>query len=573
MVILKDVKKHKQPMIPTAPLYQSGLLSDAQRHALGIGDNVSLSLAHLLDAGVDPTALAHTLASQHHLPFVESHQYPFKDTCYALDRRDLIQRHQVLPLAQQGQELLLGVSDPDNTEAVADFRFSTGLNVRLVVLSQPDLDAALRHLYGEDIDGTHDGMTISDQDLVALTVTDSPQEDSTELQSDQAPISRYIQQILVDAVRKNASDVHFEPFEQHYQIRFRQDGLLHTYAHPPAGVSRRLSTRLKILAQLNIAERRLPQDGRIKLTLTSDHTVDMRVSTLPTVWGEKVVVRLLNNGQQQLTLHDLGLTEWQRRHYQEALDRPQGMILFTGPTGSGKTVSLYSGLKYLNQPERNIATVEDPVEIQLEGVNQVNVNTAIGLDFATALRAFLRQDPDVVMVGEIRDLDTAEIGIKAAQTGHLVLSTLHTNSAAESITRLAHMGIAPYNLASSLSLVVAQRLVRRLCPICKQPHPSGDPRLQFLANLYPSLTPSTLYQANPHGCYQCYQGYQGRTGVYEVLPVTEAIAGAIYRNASAIELTQLATEEGMWRLADSGVAKLNQGSTSIQELTRVIQLA
>ncbi|WP_231637409.1 type IV-A pilus assembly ATPase PilB [Salinivibrio sp. KP-1] len=573
MVILKDVKKHKQPMIPTAPLYQSGLLSDAQRHALGIGDNVSLSLAHLLDAGVDPTALAHTLASQHHLPFVESHQYPFKDTCYALDRRDLIQRHQVLPLAQQGQQLLLGVSDPDNQEAVADFRFSTGLNVRLVVLSQPDLDAALRHLYGEDIDGTHDGMTISDQDLVALTVTDSPQEDSTELQSDQAPISRYIQQILVDAVRKNASDVHFEPFEQHYQIRFRQDGLLHTYAHPPSGVSRRLSTRLKILAQLNIAERRLPQDGRIKLTLTSDHTVDMRVSTLPTVWGEKVVVRLLNNGQQQLTLHDLGLTEWQRRHYQEALDRPQGMILFTGPTGSGKTVSLYSGLKYLNQPERNIATVEDPVEIQLEGVNQVNVNTAIGLDFATALRAFLRQDPDVVMVGEIRDLDTAEIGIKAAQTGHLVLSTLHTNSAAESITRLAHMGIAPYNLASSLSLVVAQRLVRRLCPICKQPHPSGDPRLQFLANLYPSLTPSTLYQANPHGCYQCYQGYQGRTGVYEVLPVTEAIAGAIYRNASAIELTQLAAEEGMWRLPDSGVAKLNQGSTSIQELTRVIQLA
>ncbi|WP_241828642.1 type IV-A pilus assembly ATPase PilB [Salinivibrio sp. ML198] len=573
MVILKDVKKHKQPMIPTAPLYQSGLLSDAQRDVLDIGDDASLSLAHLLDAGVDPTALAHTLASQHHLPFVESHQYPFKDTCYALDRRDLIQRHQVLPLAQQGQQLLLGVSDPDNQEAVADFRFSTGLNVRLVVLSQPDLDAALRHLYGEDIDGTHDGMTISDQDLVALTVTDSPQEDSTELQSDQAPISRYIQQILVDAVRKNASDVHFEPFEQHYQIRFRQDGLLHTYAHPPAGVSRRLSTRLKILAQLNIAERRLPQDGRIKLTLTADHTVDMRVSTLPTVWGEKVVVRLLNNGQQQLTLHDLGLTEWQRRHYQEALDRPQGMILFTGPTGSGKTVSLYSGLKYLNQPERNIATVEDPVEIQLEGINQVNVNPTIGLDFATALRAFLRQDPDVVMVGEIRDIDTAEIGIKAAQTGHLVLSTLHTNSAAESITRLAHMGIAPYNLASSLSLVVAQRLVRRLCPICKQPHPSGDPRLQFLANLYPSLTPSTLYQANPHGCYQCYQGYQGRTGVYEVLPVTEAIAGAIYRNASAIELTQLATEEGMWRLADSGVAKLNQGSTSIQELTRVIQLA
>lgn len=560
-------------MIPTAQLYQAGLLTDAQRDMLGIGEHTLLSLAHILDAGVDPTALANTLATLYHLPFAESHQYPFKDTCYALDRRDLIQRHQVLPLAQQGQELLLGVSDPDNAEAVADFRFSTGLNVRLVVLSQPDLDAALRHLYGADIDGTGDGITISDQDLAALTVTDSPQEDSAELQSDQAPISRYIQQILVDAVRKKASDVHFEPFEHHYQIRFRQDGLLQTYAHPPAGVSRRLSTRLKILAQLNIAERRLPQDGRIKLTLTADHTVDMRVSTLPTIWGEKVVVRLLDNGQQQLTLHDLGLTEWQRQHYQDALDRPQGMILFTGPTGSGKTVSLYSGLKYLNQPERNIATVEDPVEIQLEGVNQVNVNTAIGLDFATALRAFLRQDPDVVMVGEIRDLDTAEIGIKAAQTGHLVLSTLHTNSAAESITRLSHMGIAPYNLASSLTLVVAQRLVRRLCPMCKQPHPADDPHLQHLANLYPTLTPNTLYQAHPHGCYQCYQGYQGRTGVYEVLPVTETIASAIYRNASAIELTQLATEEGMWRLAESGIAKLNQGITSIQELTRVIQLA
>jgi type IV pilus assembly protein PilB len=560
-------------MIPTAQLYQAGLLTDAQRHALGIGDGTPLSVSRLLDAGVDPTALANTLATLHHIPFAESHQYPFKATCYALDRRDLIQRHQVLPLAQQGKELLLGVSDPDNTEAVADFRFSTGLNVRLVVLSQPDLDAALRHLYGADIEGTGDGITISDQDLAALTVTDSPQEDSAELQSDQAPISRYIQQILVDAVRKKASDVHFEPFEDHFQIRFRQDGLLQTYAHPPAGVSRRLSTRLKILAQLNIAERRLPQDGRIKLTLTAEHTVDMRVSTLPTVWGEKVVVRLLNNGQQQLTLHDLGLTEWQRQHYQAALDQPQGMILFTGPTGSGKTVSLYSGLHYLNQPQRNIATVEDPVEIQLNGINQVNVNTRIGLDFATALHAFLRQDPDVVMVGEVRDTDTAEISIKAAQTGHLVLSTLHTNSAADSITRLAHMGIAPYNLASSLTLVVAQRLVRRLCPVCKQPHPRDDPSLTQLMRLYPRCDPTQIYQANPRGCYRCDQGYQGRTGIYEVLPIDDTITDAIYRHASASELTQLACQQGMWRLAESGIAKLNQGITSVQELSRVIQLA
>ncbi|OOE66879.1 type IV-A pilus assembly ATPase PilB [Salinivibrio sp. IB868] len=560
-------------MLAVDQLVRDGLLSADQRQCLTHNDDSPLGVAQLIDAGVDPHALAEVVAANYQVPFVESHHYPFKATSDALDRRDLIQRHRVLPLTLEEHVLLLGVSDPSHHEAISDFGFSTGRKVRVAVLSQPDLDAGLRHLYGSNIDSIQASDTISDHTLATLAVSDNRQEDNTELQSDQAPISRYIQQTLVDAVRKRASDIHFEPFESHYQIRFRQDGLLHTYAQPPVGVSRRLSTRLKILASLNIAERRLPQDGRIQLSINAEQSVDMRVSTLPTVWGEKVVVRLLNNEQQSLQIDDLGLTGWQRQHYQAALDRPQGMILFTGPTGSGKTVSLYSGLRHLNQPERNIATVEDPVEIQLNGINQVNVNTEIGLNFATALRAFLRQDPDVVMVGEIRDIDTAEISIKAAQTGHLVLSTLHTNSAAESITRLTHMGIATYNLASSLALVVAQRLVRKLCPICKQPHPQDDPSLKQLVNLYPQCRPDQIYQANQSGCYRCYQGYQGRTGVYEVLPIDEVIANAIYRHTSASEITELACQHGMWRLAESGIAKLNQGVTSVQELTRVIPLA
>lgn len=338
-------------------------------------------------------------------------------------------------------------------------------------------------------------------------------DEATDLSQDSAPVTRYINQVLMDALRRKASDIHFEPYETSYRIRFRCDGILHQHLTPPASLSRRLSTRLKVMSKLNIAERRQPQDGRIKLKLSESLAIDLRVSTLPTLWGEKVVLRILDSSSASLNIDILGYSDAQKQAYLTALQRPQGMILMTGPTGSGKTVSLYTGLSILNTDERNISTAEDPVEINLQGINQVQINNQAGLGFAEALRSFLRQDPDVVMVGEIRDLETAEIAVKAAQTGHLVLSTLHTNSAAETITRLTNMGVEDFNLASSLSLIIAQRLARRLCSHCKQPHLLDDltcERLKLPLN-------TSVYQAHKEGCDDCNKGYVGRVGIYEVM--------------------------------------------------------
>ncbi|MCL4164251.1 UNVERIFIED_CONTAM: hypothetical protein GTU68_020682, partial [Idotea baltica] len=363
---------------------------------------------------------------------------------------------------------------------------------------------------------------------------------------DDSPVSRFINQILVDAARKGASDIHFEPYEENYRVRLRCDGILVEIQQPASHLSRRLSARLKILAKLDIAERRLPQDGRIKLRLNDELAIDMRVSTLPTLWGEKIVLRLLDSSAANLDIDKLGYSEDQKALYLNALKRPQGMILMTGPTGSGKTVSLYTGLRVLNTTERNISTAEDPVEINLCGINQVQVTPKIGFGFAEALRSFLRQDPDVVMVGEIRDLETAEIAIKASQTGHLVLSTLHTNSAAETVTRLSHMGIEPFNLASSLSLIIAQRLARRLCDHCKA--------------------------ATSQGCNECNQGYSGRVGIYEVMPFSDQLKNSLIDKPNALAIENLARREGMRTLQESGLDKLLEGTTSYQELQRVLYL-
>ncbi|MFL7022836.1 type IV-A pilus assembly ATPase PilB [Enterovibrio norvegicus] len=505
-------------------------------------------------------------------PVVSIYSFSFEKVIGEINTRELTLKHQALPLHVSEKLLTLGVSDPTNLEAQDDFRFATGLQIQPVLVDHQQLTGAIRKLYGKHISSNQsDSQSVSDDDLASLAVLDDA-EDSDAALNDDAPVSRYIQQVLLDAVRKQASDIHFEPFEHSYQIRFRLDGILQLHSSPPAGISRRLSTRLKILSKLNIAERRIPLDGRMKLTLGDGRSIDMRVSTLPTLFGEKVVLRILDGGSVALDIDALGYNEQQKHDYLTALDRPQGMILMTGPTGSGKTVSLYTGLKYLNTPERNISTAEDPVEINLPGINQVSVNNDISLSFATALRAFLRQDPDVVMVGEIRDLETAEIGIKASQTGHLVLSTLHTNSAAESITRLANMGVATYNLASSLSLIIAQRLARRLCQHCKIPHDNDDHRLLSLAQHYPSLKADQVFDARPEGCDHCNHGYIGRVGIYEVMPITRKIAEAIGKGASASELENLAVESGMSTLQASGIEKLNTGVTSLRELQRVISI-
>ncbi|CZF78225.1 type IV-A pilus assembly ATPase PilB [Grimontia marina] len=505
-------------------------------------------------------------------PLQDIKHYPWEATNATLNQKELVLSSQCIPLEIRNQRLLLGVSDPTRIDIQDDFQFATGYSVNPVLLEHAQIEGAIRRLYGKNVTERIRTNSVTDSELEALSNSIDDIAENEDLFSDDAPVSRYIQQVLMDAVRKQASDIHFEPFEQSYQIRFRLDGILQTHSTPPAGISRRLSTRLKIIAKLNIAERRLPQDGRIKLNLSEDKSIDMRVSTLPTLWGEKVVLRILDGGSVALDIDSLGYNPQQKLDYLNALNRPQGMILMTGPTGSGKTVSLYTGLKYLNTADRNISTAEDPVEINLPGINQVNINNDIGLDFAKALRAFLRQDPDVVMVGEIRDLETAEIGIKAAQTGHLVLSTLHTNSAAESVTRLANMGVAAYNLAASLTLIIAQRLGRRLCPNCKVPHDTDDHNLTALTQHYPSLKPELVYQASAEGCDHCNHGYLGRVGIYEVMPVSRDLAEAIGNGASASRIETLAMSNGMLTLQLSGIEKLNEGITSLAELQRVISL-
>ncbi len=497
----------------------------------------------------------------------ELSQYEYAALCQQLGLRELITRHNALPLHRTPSTLLLAVADPTNQQAEDDFRFATGLQVELVLADFRELSAAIRRLYGRTIGQERSQLKeINQEELASLVDVGADEIDNIEdLSQDESPVSRYINQILLDAVRKGASDIHFEPYEKMYRVRLRCDGILIETQQPPNHLSRRLSARIKILSKLDIAERRLPQDGRIKLKLNQDTAIDMRVSTLPTLFGEKIVLRLLDSSSASLDIDKLGYSEQQKQLYLEALRRPQGMILMTGPTGSGKTVSLYTGLSILNKPEINISTAEDPVEINLSGINQVQVQPKIGFGFAEALRSFLRQDPDVVMVGEIRDLDTAEIAIKASQTGHLVLSTLHTNSAAETIIRLSNMGVESFNLASSLSLIIAQRLARKLCPYCKQPQ-EHTVQLQHLG----IQTTDNIFKANPDGCNECTHGYSGRTGIYEVMRFDESLSEALIKGASVHELEKLAIANGMSTLQMSGIEKLKQGITSFSELQRVL---
>ena len=479
----------------------------------------------------------------------------------------LIRKHRALPLFRRGNRIFLALSDPTNDQALEEIRFNTGLATDAVLVEEDKLAAAIVRV----VDAQDTTMTdLMDADLENLDIASDDDETGgdSDINVDDAPVVRYVNKILVDAIANSASDIHFEPYEKSFRIRYRQDGLLREVASPPINIATRLVARLKVMSRMNIAERRIPQDGRIRLKLSRSRDIDFRVNTLPTLYGEKVVLRILDSSAAQVGIDALGFEPEQRDAFLSAISKPYGMVLVTGPTGSGKTVSLYTALNILNKPEINISTVEDPVEIQVPGINQVNLNPKAGLTFASALRAFLRQDPDIVMVGEIRDLETAEIAVKAAQTGHFVLSTLHTNDAPQSLTRLANMGVPPFNIASSILLIMAQRLARKLCPHCKQPE---DVPREALAE--EGFTEEEIDEGiaiyRPVGCERCNKGYKGRIGIFQVMKVSDAIGRLIMEGGNAMELAEQAKREGVADLRQSGLRKVKAGITSLEEINRV----
>lgn len=518
---------------------------------------------------VSARAIAELCYEEYGTPLLDLNEFDLASIPEDFLNKKLIEKHRCLPLFKRGNRLYIGTSDPTNIAALEDFQFSAGLHAEAILVEEDKLAKALEKILEEDISGLDlGGMDEAALAAIEITDTDRRNEESAGEASDDAPIVIYINKILTDAIRKGASDLHFEPYEKRYRIRFRIDGILHEVSEPPISLAGRLSARLKVMSKLDIAERRVPQDGRIKMKLSRTKSIDFRVSTLPTLWGEKIVMRILDSSSAQLGIEKLGYEPDQEKLYLEMLAKPQGMILVTGPTGSGKTVSLYTGLNILNTEERNISTAEDPVEINLEGVNQVHINLKAGLTFASALRSFLRQDPDVVMVGEIRDLETAEIAIKAAQTGHLVLSTLHTNSAAETLTRLINMGVPGYNIASSVNLIIAQRLARRLCPECKQAEVIPEHELLRLGFAQAQITQGfTTFK--PVGCEHCSAGYKGRVGIYEVMKMSDEIARTIMEGGNSLQIASQAKAQGMRDLRQSGLLKVIHGVTSIAEVNRV----
>jgi type IV pilus assembly protein PilB len=480
----------------------------------------------------------------------------------------LIRQHHALPLFKRGNRLYIAISDPTNLGAIDEFKFHTGINTEGVLVEEEKLHKAI-DIALDEMDTTMSDLMDADLDNLDVVSMDDENADGDVSASDidDTPVVRFVNKVLLDAINKGASDIHLEPYEKDFRVRFRHDGVLFEVASPPRSLAMRIVARLKVMSRMNIAERRVPQDGRIKMNLSKNRSIDFRVNTLPTLYGEKVVLRILDASTAQLGVDALGFEEDQKKLFTTAINKPYGMVLVTGPTGSGKTVSLYTGLNMLNTPDRNISTCEDPVEINVMGINQVNVNPKAGLDFALALRAFLRQDPDIIMVGEVRDLETAEIAVKAAQTGHLVLSTLHTNDAPQTLTRLANMGVPPYNIASAVHLIMAQRLARRLCTKCRKE--SDIPREALVKAGFTDelLDGARIY--SPVGCDNCTAGYKGRVGIYQVMPVSEAMGRIIMEGGNSMQLEQQARDEGVPVLRESGLRKVASGITSLEEVDRV----
>jgi len=490
------------------------------------------------------------------------------DVIRAVDQK-LINKHRVLPLVKRGQRLFLGISDPTNLQAIDDIKFATSLRIDPVVVEQDKLEERITKAI-EAVDTSMSGLEDDDFDLENLDVEGDPEEQEDDRRDDveDAPVVRFVNKILLDAIKRGASDVHFEPYEKIFRVRTRLDGVLSQVATPPVILANKVCARLKVMSRMDIAERRVPQDGRIKMRLSKNRAIDFRVNTCPTLFGEKIVLRILDPSSAKLGIEMLGYEDHQRILYEKHLAKPYGMILVTGPTGSGKTVSLYTGLNILNTEDRNISTAEDPAEINLPGINQVNVNPKVGLTFASALKAFLRQDPDVIMVGEIRDLETAEIAIKAAQTGHLVLSTLHTNDAPKTLTRMVDMGVKPYAIATSISLIIAQRLARRLCDNCKEVKEIPREALEKEGFSAEELDAGITIFA-PKGCKACNGGYKGRLGIFQVMEVSETMGRIIMEGGNAIQIADQAAQEGVIDLRQAGLNKVKDGVTSLDEINRV----
>ncbi|RMH15131.1 MAG: type IV-A pilus assembly ATPase PilB [Gammaproteobacteria bacterium] len=481
---------------------------------------------------------------------------------------NLIYRHNALPLYHRGKRLFVGITDPSNIEALNNFKFHAGLNTVPVLVEEDKLTQFMDSMGQSKFDEMMDIADMEGADGVDVVEDFEDDSDVTTISEDDAPVVRFVNGILLDAIRKGASDIHFEPYEKKYRVRFRQDGMLNEVASPPASMAAKIAARIKVMAKLDISERRVPQDGKVRLAISKNKAIDLRTSTCPTIFGEKIVMRILDPASIMLGIEKLGFSEAQRPLFEAAIARPHGMVLVTGPTGSGKTVTLYTALGILNTESRNISTAEDPAEMAIPGANQVNVNPRQGLTFDSALRSFLRQDPDVIMVGEIRDLATAEIAIKAAQTGHMVLSTLHTNDAPQTLDRLAKMGIPTFNIATTVKLIIAQRLARRLCTSCKRP--IDIPKEELLKQGFTEADLEqdfTLYEAV--GCSKCNEGYKGRVGLYQVMPVSETMSNMIMEGANTLAIANQAKQEGIKDLRESGLEKVMQGITSLEEVNRV----
>ncbi len=517
---------------------------------------------------ISPDIIAFASAQEFGLPVFDLSVMDPEQAPLTLVDEKLIAKHHAVPLFKRGKRLFVAIADATNIQALDEFKFNTGLSTEPVLVREDQLDRFIDRALSA-MDTSVEEML--DDDLENLDIETADEEDEqgpSQSDAEDAPVVKFVNKILVDAINKGASDIHFEPYEKRYRVRYRIDGILQEIASPPINIASKLTARVKVMSRMDIAERRVPQDGRIKLKLSKKRAIDFRVNTCPTLFGEKIVLRILDSGSAKLGIDALGYEPEQKELYLQALANPYGMILVTGPTGSGKTVSLYTGLNILNQPETNISTAEDPAEINMEGINQVNVNPKVGLTFAEALRAFLRQDPDVIMVGEIRDLETAEIAIKAAQTGHLVLSTLHTNDAPQTLTRLMNMGVPAFNIATSVTLIIAQRLGRRLCPHCKTSENLPVKVLKEEGFTDEDIAEGfTIYKAV--GCEQCVKGYKGRVGIYQVMPVSEAIGRLIMTGANAMDLGEQAAKEGVDDLRRSALKKVKQGILSLEEANRV----
>jgi len=555
-------------------LVRHGLMSAGDAEKLQNEANAQKSsLISYLVAGkkLKAEALARVASEEFGVPLYDIASIDPESVPSKLVDEKILRKHNVLPLFKRGNKLFVGVADPTNLQALDEIKFNTGVtSVEPILVDETKLSQILDKVL-DAADTTLTDLGGAD-DLEHLDIggdEDKTKGPENEADVNDAPIVKFVNKLLMDAINRGASDIHIEPYEKFCRVRFRIDGMLHEVAQPPLALAGRIAARIKILSRLDIAERRVPQDGRIKLRISKNRAIDFRVSTLPTLFGEKVVARILDPSSASLGIEKLGYEPEQQKLFVDAIHRPYGMVLVTGPTGSGKTVSLYTAVNILNTPDRNISTAEDPVEINLAGINQVNINEKAGLTFSSALKAFLRQDPDIILVGEIRDLETAEIAIKAAQTGHMVLSTLHTNDAPKTLTRLVNMGVAPFNIASAVLLIVAQRLARRLCQHCKKPHNLPKEALLKAGFAEAELKDLKIYAPNHDGCDNCSSGYKGRVGIYQVMPISEGIGEIIMRGGTSLDIERQAKKDGVPDLRESALKKVRDGLTSLEEIERV----